>query len=99
VSVAVEGKVAEPFGPTLDEWLANPSDGKQSRLAYLRDLLGLPAEIPGDLRYQLLHRAGSAIVEASRFKTDSAAIIVHSFSPERIGCPRSDLPKIHLRRI
>lgn len=85
VSVAVEGKVAEPFGPTLDEWLANPSDGKQNRLAYLRDLLGLPADVPGDLRYQLLHRSGSAIVEASRFKTDSAAMIVHSFSPERIG--------------
>ena len=85
VSVAVEGKVAEPFGPTLDEWLVNTSDGKQSRLAYLRDLLGLPAKIPGDLRYQLLHRAGSAIVEANRFKTNSAAMIVHSFSPERIG--------------
>jgi len=85
VSVAVEGKVAEPFGPTLDEWLASASDGKQSRLECLRNLLGLPADIPGDLRYQLLHRAGSAIVEANRFKTDSAAMIVHSFSPERIG--------------
>jgi hypothetical protein len=85
VSVAVEGKVAEPFGPTLNEWLANPSDGKQIRLAYLRGLLGLPDDVPGELRYQLLHRAGSAIVEANRFKTDLAAMIVHSFSPERIG--------------
>jgi CubicO group peptidase (beta-lactamase class C family) len=85
LSVAIEGKIAEPFGPTLDEWLVDASDGKLSRLAYLRGLLGLPPEIPGDLRYQLLHRAGSAVIEAERFKTDSAAMVVHSFSPERTG--------------
>ena len=38
---------------------------------------------PPDVRYQLMHRTASAIIEAERFKTDDAALIVHSFSPER----------------
>lgn len=84
VAMAVEGKVNEPFGPTLAEWLENPSEGKRTRLAYLQDLLGLPGDLPDGLRYQLLHRTASAVIEAHRFKTDCAAMIVHSFSQERI---------------
>ena len=60
VSVAVEGKVAEPFGPTLEEWLVNSSDGKQSRLAYLRDLLGMPADI------QVIYAINCSIAQAPR---------------------------------
>jgi hypothetical protein len=37
---------------------------------------------PDDVHYQLFHRTASAILEAERFKTDDAAMIVHSFSPE-----------------
>lgn len=80
ISCAIEGKVAEPFGPTLGEWLVDHSPGKAERLAYLCDLLGLTQPLPPDLRYQLLHRTASAIIEAMRFKTDEAAMIVHSFS-------------------
>jgi hypothetical protein len=82
ISIAVEGKVAEPFGPTVQEWQAEPSSGKTERLAYLLDLLGLPA-VPDNLRYQLLHRTASAIIEAQRFNAANAAnavMLVHSFS-------------------
>jgi hypothetical protein len=37
--------------------------------------------VPDDVSYQLLHRTASAVIEARRFKTDYAAMIVHSFSP------------------
>ena len=80
VSVAVEGKVSEPFGPTVGQWIANASDGKQRRLAYLRDLLNLPEPVPADLRYQLLHRTASALLEARRFFASRAVMLVHSFS-------------------
>ena len=51
---------------------------------YLCALLGL-GELPHpQIRYQLLHRTASAIIEARRFKTDEAAMIVHSFSPSKM---------------
>jgi hypothetical protein len=82
VSCAIEGKVDESFGPTLEEWLSEATAGKLNRLAFICDLLGLNRyTIPRELRYQLLHRTASAIIEAGRFKTDAAAMIVHSFSP------------------
>jgi hypothetical protein len=80
ISMAVEGKVSEPFGPTVGEWLVNASAGKQRRLAYLRDLLGLPDPVPPHLRYQLLHRTASALIEARRFFAAHAVMLVHSFS-------------------
>jgi hypothetical protein len=80
VSIAVEGKVSEPFGPTLEEWLAEGSPGKSARLAFLRGELGLPEALPGTVRYQLLHRTASAIIEAKRFCASQAVMLVHSFS-------------------
>lgn len=84
ISTAVEGKVRETFGPTLGEWSATMTEGKRTRLAFLCDTLGLPASLPPQLRYQLLHRTASAVIEAQRFKTDAAAMIVHSFSVESL---------------
>lgn len=81
VSIAVEGKVSEPFGPTLGEWLQGASTGKHQRLAALCDLLALPPNPAADLRYQLFHRMGSAILEAQRFQALHAVLLVHSFSP------------------
>ncbi|MBY0322036.1 MAG: hypothetical protein K2X72_25140 [Reyranella sp.] len=80
IACAVEGKVAEAFGPTMQEWLTDASLWKAERLAHLCKLLGLKQPLPSKLRYQLLHRAASAVIEADRFKTDEAAMIVHSFS-------------------
>lgn len=83
VSIAVEGKVSEPFGPTLSEWLAEGSKGKASRLAFLRRELNLNEALAGTIRYQLIHRTGSAVIEAKRFGAPHAVMIVHSFSPSR----------------
>lgn len=80
ISCAIEGKVSESFGPTMQEWLVDHSAGKAERMAYLCKLLGLALPLPLTLRYQLLHRSASAVIEADRFKTDEAAMIVHSFS-------------------
>ena len=61
---------------------AKPSSGKRKRLKFLCDLLGMEFPPPGHIRYQLLHRAASAVIERRRFRGQSSAMIVHSFSPE-----------------
>ncbi len=81
VAIMVEGKVAEPFGPTLGEWQAAESPGRRKRLAFLTALLGL-GDVPDYIRYQLLHRTASAVIEARRFNARSAVMLVHSFSPD-----------------
>lgn len=78
----IEGKVDEPFGPTVGEWSVDASPGKIERLAHLCGLLGLP-DSPPDVRYQLLHRTASALIEAERFDAKLAGMIVHSFSSDR----------------
>jgi hypothetical protein len=83
-AVMVEGKVREPFGETLRDWRQKASDEKRERLAFICDLLGLTLPPPDHIYYQLLHRTASAVIEARRFKTDAAAMIVHSFSQEQI---------------
>ena len=74
ISIAVEGKVDEAFGPTLER-----RKGGAKRLGYILDLLELDVP-PGDIRYQLLHRIASAIIEAHRFNAAHAVMLVHSFS-------------------
>ena len=83
VSITVEGKVSEPFGPTLSEWLSEGSKGKATRLAFLRRELNLNEALAGTIRYQLIHRTGSAVIEAKRFGAPHAVMLVHSFSPSR----------------
>lgn len=85
VSIMVEGKVEESFGPTLGEWRKEASPGKDERLTFLLDKLGLDAAPSDDVRYQLLHRAASAIIEGERFRAVAALLIVHSFSERRAG--------------
>lgn len=55
---------------------------KDQRLAYIRKVLGLSAQLDGEVRYQLLHRTASAVIESDRFAAGASAMIVHSFSPE-----------------
>lgn len=89
--VAVEGKVSEPFGPLVGDWLKDrgendPSDRQQTpsnrgtRLSGLCELLGLDQGLAKALRYQLLHRTCAAILEAKRFRARYATMLVHSFS-------------------
>lgn len=80
MAITVEGKVLEAFDKNLSVWNAEGSPGKQKRLAFIKDTLGLAGEIPPTIRYQLLHRTASAILEAKRFTAKSAVMVVHSFS-------------------
>ena len=86
VSMTVEGKVSEPFGQYVSDWLGNnPSAGKQKRLRYLAKHLGVEPNDLSKIRYQLLHRTASAIIEAERFGAPIAVMLVHSFSSKGEG--------------
>jgi hypothetical protein len=81
LTIMVEGKVSEPFGETIKSWLGdNPSEGKRERLDYLLNLLGLNKKSVRNIRYQLLHRAASALIEASNVNAKNTLMLVHSFS-------------------
>ena len=86
VSIMVEGKVSEPFGDTIAEWRKDNSEGKHIRLKFLLEELGLEEnEQIGAIRYQLLHRTTSAMIEAKKFKVENAMMLVHSFSRSNEG--------------
>jgi len=80
ISIMVEGKVSEPFDKTIAEWKSVKGKGKKTRLKFLCDILQLDEEQIDHIRYQLLHRAASAIIEARRFTAQNALMLVHSFS-------------------
>jgi hypothetical protein len=82
VSLSIEGKTGESFAETVGEWRKEASAGKEKRLAFLCDQLGL-TKPPGDeIRYQLLHRTVSALLEAERVGAAIAAMIVVSFTDD-----------------
>lgn len=80
VAIAVEGKVDEAFGPTVAERQADSSAGVGERLRAISECLGL-SDVPGSIRYQLLHRTASAVLAARQFCAPAAVMLVHSFSP------------------
>lgn len=82
LSLSVEGKVNEAFGPTIGEWMSTPTKGKIVRLTAICEMLGVNYPPKPELRYQLFHRTAAAVLEAQRFGTDNAAMVVHSFSQE-----------------
>ena len=82
VSIAIEGKVEEPFDQILGKWKKNASSGKKDRLKYLISCLGLNSEPPDAIYYQLMHRTASAVIEAERFDAKAAVMLVHSFSQD-----------------
>jgi len=80
ISIAVEGKVSEPFGDLVSKWGKEMTYSKEKRLNYLLDKLGLSGLDVSHIRYQLLHRTASALIEADRFCADHALMLVHTFS-------------------
>ena len=81
ISIAVEGKVSEPFSnQTVAEWLTGGSDNKQARAEGLAEIIGLSVSDILPIRYQLIHRTASALLEADRFCATHALMLVHSFS-------------------
>ncbi len=83
----VEGKVDESFGPTLDEWRTDASPGKEERLGFLLHTLQIAALPSGGTRYQLLHRAASAVITGEQYRAAAAVVLVHSFSVRGTGWP------------
>lgn len=79
VSVAVEAKAGEEFDKRLQDWLASESEGKERRLAFLCRELGVSGVPDQNLRYQLFHRAASAVLEAKRWRVGKALMLVQSF--------------------
>ena len=81
VSIAIEGKAAEPFTQPLGKWKKNASSGKEERLEFLVSCLGLDSELPDHIYYQLIHRTASAIIMAEQCGAKAAVMLIHSFSP------------------
>lgn len=81
VSVMIEGKKSEPFDKTVTEWKAEYGKGKYTRLKFLCRELQLELGQIDHIRYQLVHRTASAIIEAKKFNAQNALMLVHSFSP------------------
>jgi hypothetical protein len=80
VAITLEGKVSESFDQSLSKWNKEGSRSKAERLTFIKNKLGLANEALPEIRYQLLHRTASAMIEAERFTATSAMMIVHSFS-------------------
>lgn len=85
ISITVEGKVSEPFGEIVTDWKLSDMGGKETRLDYLCSLLQLKKDEISHIRYQLIHRTASALIEARRFNAENALMLVHSFSPTNEG--------------
>ncbi|MCB2106598.1 MAG: hypothetical protein KDE14_02805 [Rhodobacteraceae bacterium] len=81
--IGVEGKVDEPFGPPISDWLKDDQHGgRRKRLSALCATLGIKDDSIGHLYYQLFHRTCAAIYEAHRFRYQKAIMLVHSFDPQ-----------------
>ena len=82
VVIMVEGKVREDFGPLVKEKVAHGQAEK--RLEFLKNKLEIKNNIDiGEIRYQLLHRTVSAILEAERTGSKAALMLVHSYDPNQ----------------
>ncbi len=80
VSIMVEGIVSEPFSETVAEWLEDHNVSKRARLRFLLKKLNLEHEAVDNICYQLLFKAAAAVIEAKKFNSTNALILVHSFS-------------------
>ena len=82
VSMTVEAKAGEKLDDIVKSWL--PKDGDRSRkperLAALQRRLGIGEVDVSHIRYQLLHRAASALKEGERFGAHTAVMLIQSFN-------------------
>lgn len=85
VSIAVEGKAGEPFGRPVRVWRDGLLGSSRRRLAGICAHLELSTPEVKEIRYQLLHRTASALIEAERFYASEALMLVHSFHENDAG--------------
>jgi len=80
ISMTVEGKATEDFDGKLGSWKKRTSkNGVDLRLGQIMAKLGLKTAIPDRIKYQLLHRTASSVIEAERFHAPYAVVVVQSF--------------------
>jgi hypothetical protein len=85
VSMTIEAKAGETFDEIVSIWLQKASSErskKASRLKVLQHILGIDDVDVSSVRYQLLHRTASALLEAKRFTAQCAVMLVQSFNDE-----------------
>ncbi len=92
IVIAVEGKADEPFASPVWAWVRGdektpsmatpPRPTRQRRLKFLSAHLGKLVPPDSPLRYQLLHRTVSAILEAQLHGAVAALVLVHAFGPD-----------------
>jgi hypothetical protein len=87
--IGVEGKAEETFGDPLIQWTRDcktfspnntePLPSRLNRLNFLNGLLGISFDPNSSVRYQLIHRTASIILEAIRQSAKTAVLLIHSF--------------------
>jgi hypothetical protein len=93
--VAVEAKADEPFGKIAQEYYREKVGTRSKvpcRIAILScSIFGRPIdEGPGQLRYQLLHGLGGALIEAKNQRAAQAVLVVHEFISDEVEQDRID---------
>ncbi|MCE2464669.1 MAG: hypothetical protein J4G01_01095 [Dehalococcoidia bacterium] len=86
--IAVEGKVDEGFGDWVEDWInksGSEKSGRPERLHFLKRKLRIESKNVDKIRYQLLHRTASAVIEAERSGANYAVLLVHSFSRDNLN--------------
>jgi hypothetical protein len=85
IAMMVEAKATEDFDVTLGEWKQRTSEaGGTARLGDIVTHLGLDGLIPDTIRYQLLHRTASSVIEAKRFHAPYAVMLIQSFEADDV---------------
>jgi hypothetical protein len=85
VIIGVEGKALEEFGPRIHLWIegnGTSRSGRVRRLKFLNEALGIQIPPHSPLRYQLLHRTVSVLMECALHGAMACVVLVHSFAPE-----------------
>jgi hypothetical protein len=83
ISLTIEAKAGESFDQTVTSWLNKDKkrDGRVKRLDWICDRLKTDSNesAVGLVRYQLLHRTVSALLEAERFGAFASVMLVQAF--------------------
>lgn len=92
VILAVEGKVDEPFASRVSAWVrgeqrapsmrGEPRPTRLRRLEFLSKHLSNVISPDSSVRYQLLHRTVSAVLEAQLHGAAAAIVLIHVFGPD-----------------
>ena len=88
--VGIEGKVSEPFGDYVFQW-NDGSPGRATRVAASLKQLGMADDIAGGLRYRLIHRTVTTLLEAQTIGAREAAMLIQSFGHDHAPAGFVDL--------